>query len=90
MFVLYDICCFFFLLLIEIIEILQNFWSLYTFFLLKHEKQTLSYIHTRYDGNKTSFFSPIYFVGGPVFFFLPTLKITWAREVGAPVITWYE
>ena len=54
-------------LLIEIISI-ANFWSLYTFFALKHEKQTLGYVNTKFEGYRnTIFISPIYFVGAPVF-----------------------
>ena len=47
--------------------LLQNFWSSYTFFILKHEKQTLCYIHTKFEGDKhNNFLSPIYFVGASV------------------------
>ena len=59
---------FFFLLLSEIISI-AKLWVIVHFFVLKHEKQTLSYIHTKFKGdrNTSGFFSPIYFVGAPVF-----------------------
>ena len=59
---------FFFLLLIEIISI-AKFWIIVHFFVLTHEKQTLSYIHTKFEGDRNTsfFFSPIYFVGAPVF-----------------------
>ena len=67
MFVVYDIWGFFFLLLIEIISIAKLLIIVH-FFVLKHEKQTLSYINTKFEGDwNTSFFSPIYFVGAPVF-----------------------
>ena len=68
---------FFLLLLIEIISIAKLLIIVH-FFVLKHEKRTLNYIHTEFEGNKkNSFFSPVYFVGAPVFF-SPALKITWA------------
>ena len=58
---------FFFLLLIEIISI-AKLWIIAHFFVLKHKKQTLTYIHTKFEGDRnTNFFSPIYFVGAPVF-----------------------
>ena len=57
----------FFLLLIEIISIAKLLIIVH-FFVLKHKKQTLSYIHTKFEGDKdTSCFSPIYFVGAHVF-----------------------
>ena len=57
----------FFLLLIEIISIVK-LWIIVHFFVLKDEKQTLSYIHTKFEGDiNNSIFSPIYFVGAPVF-----------------------
>ena len=57
----------FFLLLIEIISIAKLLIIVH-FFVLEHEKQTLSYIHTTFEGDRNiSFFSPIYFVGAPVF-----------------------
>ena len=66
MFVMYDIGIFF-LLLIEIISIATLLIFVH-FCVLKHEKQTLSYIRTKFDGDKNNiFFSPIYFVGAPVF-----------------------
>ena len=57
---------FFFLLLIEIISI-KKLLIIAHFFVLKHEKQTLSYIHTKFEGDKNKFFSSIYFVEVPVF-----------------------
>ena len=87
-FVLYDIWGFFFLV-IEIISIAKLFIIVH-FFILKHDKQTLSYIHTQFEGNKNnSYFSPIYFLGAPGFFFHYTENY-WAWEVDAPVITWHE
>ena len=73
--------------MIEIIS-MAKFLIIVYFFVLKYEKQTLCYIHTKSEGNK-HFFSLIYFVGVPAFI-APTLKITWDWEVDAPVITWYE
>ena len=46
---------FFFLLLIEIISIAKLFIIVH-FFVLKHEKQTLSYIHTKFEGDKNNVF----------------------------------
>ena len=68
MFVMYDICFFFSLQLIEIISIAKLLIIVH-FFVLKHEKQTFSYIHTQFEGDKNNsfFFNPIYFVGAPVF-----------------------
>ena len=58
---------FFFLLLIKIISIAKLLIIVH-FFVLKHEKQTLSYVNTQFEGERnTSFVSPIYFVGAPVF-----------------------
>ena len=54
-----------FLLLIEIISIAHFF------FVLKHEKQTLSYIHTKLEGKTTIFFSNL-FCGGTQLFFPST------------------
>ena len=45
----------FFLLLIEIISI-AKFFIIVHFFVLKHEKQTLSYIHTKFEGDKNNSF----------------------------------
>ena len=68
MFVMYDIWCGFFFLLIEIISKAKLLIIVHVF-VLKHDKQTLSYIHTKFEGNKNnSFFSPNYFVGAPTFF----------------------
>ena len=60
------------------------------FFVLKREKQILSYIHTKFEGDKKKcfFFSNLFC--GSTRFSAPTLKITWAWEVDAPEITWYE
>ena len=49
-----------FLLLIEIISIAKLLITVH-FFVWKHEKQTLSYIHTKFEGDRnTSFFSPFF------------------------------
>ena len=57
----------FFLLLIEVISV-TKFLIIVHSFVLEHEKQTLSYIHTKFEGDINNFFfSPIYFVGAPVF-----------------------
>ena len=77
MFVMYDIWVVFFLLLIEIISIAKLLIIVH-FFVWKCEKQTLSYIHTKLEGDINTCF------------FCPTLKITWSWEVDAPEITWYE
>ena len=45
----------FFLLLIEIISI-ANLLIIVHFFVWKHEKQTLSYIHTKFEGDRNTFF----------------------------------
>ena len=78
---------FFFLLLIEIISIAKLLIIVH-FFVLKCEKQTLSYIHTKFEGDKNIFFSKLFCEGTTSS--APTLKITWTWEVDAPVITWYE
>ena len=58
---------FFFLLLIEIISIAKLLIIVH-FLVWKYEKQTLSYIHTKFEGDwNTWFFFLIYFVGAPVF-----------------------
>ena len=79
---------FHFLLLIETISN-AKFLFIVHFFVLKHEKQILSYIHTKFEGHKNTFFFFNLFCGGTRFFPL-TLKMTWAWEVDAPVITWNE
>ena len=67
---------FFFLLLIEIFSIAKLLIIVHLF-VLKHEKQTLSYIHTKFEGDRnTSFFSNLFC--GSTRFSAPTLKITWA------------
>ena len=43
---------FFSLLLIEIISIAKLLIIVHFFLVLKHEKQTLSYIHTKFEGDK--------------------------------------
>ena len=61
-----------------------------TLFVWKYEKQTLSYVHTKFGGDRnTCFFSYNLFCWSTRFS-APTLKITWAWEVDAPEITWYE
>ena len=68
--------CFFFLLLIEIT--IAKLLIIVHFFVLKHEKQTLSYIHTKFEGDRNnSFIFSNLFCGGTRFG-APTLKITWA------------
>ena len=58
---------FFFLLLIEIISI-EKLLIIVHVLVWKCEKQTLSYIHTKCEGDRnTCFFFLIYFVGAPVF-----------------------
>ena len=47
MFVMYDICSFFFQILIEIISIAKLLIIVH-FLVWKYEKQTLSYIHTKF------------------------------------------
>ena len=68
MFVVYDIWGCFFSLLIEIISI-AKLLTIVHFFVLKHEKQTLNYVNFLQNLKliETPFFSPIYFVGVPVF-----------------------
>ena len=59
--------CFFFLLLIEIISIAKLLIIVH-FLVWKYKKQTLSYIHTKFEGDRnTWFFFLIYFIGAPVF-----------------------
>ena len=89
MFDLYDIWVF--VLLIEIITIAKLFITVhFFFFILQHDKQTLSYIHTKFEGNKNySFFLQFVLWGHPGFF-APTLKTTLASEVDVPVITWSD
>ena len=79
----------FFLLLTEIISIAKLFIIVHSF-VLKHGKQTLSYIHTKFEGNENNsvFFLQFIWWGHPLF--CPNTEITWAWEVYAPVITWYE
>ena len=45
------------------------------FFVLKHDKQTLSYIHTKFEGDKIDFFSANLFCGS-THFSAPKLKMT--------------
>ena len=87
------VCCvwhlvFFHPLLIEIIFVAKLLIIVH-FFVLSHEKQTLSYIHTKFEGDKNKFFCSNLFCGRTCFS-APTLKITWAWEVDAPEITWYD
>ena len=78
----------FFLILIEIS--IAKLLIIVHFFVWKYEKQTLSYIHTKFEGDRnTSFFSSNLFCWSTRFS-APTLKIPWALEVDAPKITWYE
>ena len=79
----------FFLLLIEIISI-PKFFIIVHFFVLNHEKQTLSYIQTKFEGDKKNKFFFFQFLLWEHPFSATTLKITWAREVDVPKITWYE
>ena len=82
----------FFFLLIEIISIAKLLIIVHLF-VLKHEKQLLSYIHTKFEGNRNNIFLLQFILWGHPFFlivFFPTLKITWAWAADAPVITWYE
>ena len=67
---------FFFLLLIEIISIAKLLIIVH-FFVLKHEKQTLSYVYTKFEGDRNTFFFSNLFCGSTRFS-APTLKITWA------------
>ena len=55
MFVVYDICLFFFLVLIEIIYV-AKLLIIVNFFVLKHEKQTLRYMHTKFEGDRNNSF----------------------------------
>ena len=66
-------------------------WIIVHFFVLKHEKQTLSYFHTKFEGDRNNwvfFFSNMFC--GSTRFSASTLKITWAWEVDITEITWYE
>ena len=75
MFVMYDICGVFFLL-IEIISIAKLLIIVH-FLVLKYKKQTFSYIHTKFEGDRnTCFFSNLFCWSTR--FSAPTLKITWA------------
>ena len=68
---------FFFLLLIEIISIAKLLIIVH-FLVLKHEKQALSYVNTKFedDINTRFFFSNLFCAS--THFSAPTLKITWA------------
>ena len=81
----------FFLLKIEMISIAKLLIIVH-FFVWKHKKETLSYIHTKFEGDKNNifFFFSNLFCGSTRFFSAPTVKITWAWQVDAPEITWYE
>ena len=58
---------FFLFILIEIISVAKLLIIVH-FFVLKHEKQTISCIHTKFEGDKnTSFLFSNYFVGTTVF-----------------------
>ena len=83
MFVVYDICFFFFLLLIEIISVAKLLIIVHVF-VVEHEKQTLSYIHTKFERDKNKFFFSNLFCGSTCFS-APTLKITEAAK-----IIWHE
>ena len=68
----------FFLLLIEIISIAKLLIIVHVF-VRKHEKQTLSYIHTKFEGDRNTrgfFFFNLFC--GSTRFAAQTLKITWA------------
>ena len=67
---------FFFLLLIEIISIAKLLIIVH-FFVLKHEKQTLTYIHTKFEGDKSKFFF-LHLFCRCTCFSAPTMRITWA------------
>ena len=87
------VCLGVFSLLIEIISI-AKFLIIVLFLVWKHEKQTLCYITQNLNVIETPvclllFFSSNLFCGSTGFS-APTLKITWAWEVDAPEITWYE
>ena len=78
----------FFLLLVEIISS-TTLLIIIHFFVLKHEKQTLTtFTQNLKVKKKQVFFSNLFC--GSTRFSPPTLKITWAWEDDAPVITWYE
>ena len=66
---------FFFLLLMEIISITKLFIIVH-FFVLKHEKQTLSCIHTKFEGDKNTsfFFFSSLFCGSKNPFFCPNTE----------------
>ena len=55
MFVMYNICVFFPLLLIEIISIAKLVIIVH-FLVWKYEKQTHSYIYTKFEGDRNTFF----------------------------------
>ena len=82
---LYSLCMtsgFFFLPLIEIISIAKLLIIVH-FFVSKQEKQILSYIDTKFEGDKNNFFFFFFFFFVQFIlwdhpFFCPTLKITWA------------
>ena len=67
---------FFFLLLIEILSIAKLLIIVH-FFVLKHEKQTLCYIHTKSEGDKNILFCFLFlqFTLWEHLFFCPTLKL---------------
>ena len=77
----------FFLLLIEIISVAKLLIIVH-FLVWKYEKQTLSYIDTKFEGDRNTFFSNLFCWSTR--FSAPTLKITWTWEVDTPEITWYE
>ena len=92
MFVVYDwhlVFLGFFLLLIEII-FLAKLLIFVHFFVWKHEKQTLSYIHTKFEGDKNNRFFFLKFILWEHPFFCPNTEITLVWEVDAPEITWYK
>ena len=66
MFVVYDIWVFFLLLLIETISI-GKLLIIVHFFVLKHEKHLATFTQNLKVIETPFFFSPIYFVGAPVF-----------------------
>ena len=66
----------FFLLLIEIISV-AKLSIIVHFFVLKREKQTLSYIHTKFEGDENKVFFLQFILWEHPFSAL-TLKITWA------------
>ena len=73
MFVAYDICFFFFLLLIEIIFIAKLLIIVH-FFVLKHEKQTLSYVSTKFEGDRNISFFFLQFILWEHLFFCPNTE----------------